>query len=187
MSAVVVVLPWLVKQRAPRPLHAQFAPQDKLTGRCGRRAGNGQRRTARYIEKVYRYAELNLGACGYGICYAGRRPGPMGPGQQHQRLRVRPFLLRTADVPTWNRGNRANQVWSKSDLARQEGPSFPRVIALNVVNCPDRNLKALSIRAYCRDGSNEELPTDPDRTISLTPDSVIASVADVVCRAPQAQ
>ena len=88
------------------------------------------------------------------------------------------------DVPTWSPGSRANKVWLKSDLTREEGVGFSKVIALNVVNCPDQNFKTLSIRAYYRDGTNEELPTDPDRTMTLSPDSVIARVAAVVCDAP---
>ncbi len=75
----------------------------------------------------------------------------------------------------------------KSDLAKEEGISFSKVIALNVVNCPDRNFKTLSIRAYYRDGTNEELPTDPNRTIAMSPDSVIARVADVVCHATRSE
>jgi hypothetical protein len=91
--------------------------------------------------------------------------------------------IRPVDIPTWNAGNRSNQVWLKSELTKEEGLSFSKVIALNVVNCPDRNFKTLSIRAYYRDGTNEELPTDPDRAMAMSPDSVIARVADVVCHA----
>lgn len=90
--------------------------------------------------------------------------------------------IRTVDMPTWSPESRANQVWVKSDLTKKEGVSFSKVIALNVVNCPDQSIRTLSIRAYYRDGSAEELPTDQDRTISVSPDSVIAGVADVVCR-----
>jgi S-adenosylmethionine:diacylglycerol 3-amino-3-carboxypropyl transferase len=93
--------------------------------------------------------------------------------------------IRTVDIPSWSPGNRANQVWLKSDLKKEETVSFSKVVALNVVNCPDRNFKTLLIRAYYRDGTNEELPTDPDRTIALSPDSVIGRVADVVCQTPQ--
>jgi hypothetical protein len=93
--------------------------------------------------------------------------------------------IRRVDLPTWSPSNRANQVWVKSDMTKKEGVSFSRVVALNVVNCPDQKFKTLSIRAYYRDGTNEELPTDPERTMPLSPDSVIARVADVVCRAPR--
>ena len=95
--------------------------------------------------------------------------------------------IRPVDIPTWSPGNRSNQVWMKSDLAREEGISFSKVIALNVVNCPDRNFKTLSIRAYYRDGTNEELPTDPGRIIAMSPDSVIARVADVVCHTTRSE
>ena len=95
--------------------------------------------------------------------------------------------IRTVDIPTWSPGGRANQVWVKSDLTKGEGVSFSKVIALNVVNCPDQSFKTLSIRAYYQDGTNEELPTDPDRTINMRPDSVIARVASVVCRAGQSR
>ena len=95
--------------------------------------------------------------------------------------------IRTVDIPTWSPSSRANKVWLKSDLTKREGVGFSKVIALNIVNCPDQNFKAHSIMAYYRDGTNEELPTDPNRTISLTPDSVIARVADVVCHAPHSK
>jgi S-adenosylmethionine:diacylglycerol 3-amino-3-carboxypropyl transferase len=93
--------------------------------------------------------------------------------------------VRMVDLPTWSPGNRANKVWVKSDMTKQEGVSFSRVIALNVVDCPGRKFQALSIRAYYRDGTDEELPTDPDRTMPLPPGSVIARVADIVCHAPR--
>jgi hypothetical protein len=95
--------------------------------------------------------------------------------------------IRTADMPTWSPESRANQVWVKSDLTKREGIGFSKVIALNVVNCPDQSFKTLAIRAYYRDGTTEELPTDEGRTIDFGPDSVIARVADVVCRSPRAQ
>ena len=93
--------------------------------------------------------------------------------------------IRTMDMPTWNPEGRANQVWVKSDLTKEEGVSFSKVIALNVVNCPEHSFKTVSIRAYYRDGTTEELPTNQDRTVNMSPDSVIARVADVVCRSPQ--
>ena len=95
--------------------------------------------------------------------------------------------IRTVDMPMWRSDSQANQVWVKSDLTRKEAVSFSRVIALNVVNCPDHGFKTLSITAYYRDGTSEELPTNPDRMISMAPDSVIARIADVVCRVPQTQ
>jgi hypothetical protein len=95
--------------------------------------------------------------------------------------------VRTVDMPTWRADSRANQVWVKSDLAKKDAVSFSKVIALNVVNCPDHGFKTVSITAYYRDGTNEELPTNPDRMITMTPDSVIARIADVVCRVPQTQ
>ena len=95
--------------------------------------------------------------------------------------------IRTADMQTWTPDGRANRVWIKSDMTKGEGVSFSKVIALNVVNCPDQSFKTLSIRAYYRDGTNEELPTEPDRAIPMRPNSVIARVASVVCRAPQSQ
>ena len=95
--------------------------------------------------------------------------------------------IRPMDIPTWSPSNRSNQVWLKSELAKEESISFSKVIALNVVNCPDRSFKTLSIRAYYQDGTNEELPTDPDRTIALSSDSVIGHVADVVCHATRSE
>ena len=73
--------------------------------------------------------------------------------------------IRTVDMPTWSPESRANQVWVKSDLTKNEGVSFSKVIALNVVNCPDQSIRTLSIRAYYRDGTAEELPTDQDLSL----------------------
>src|SRR4051794_37247675 len=63
--------------------------------------------------------------------------------------------IRTADVSTWSPESRANQVWVKSDLTKKEGVSFSKVIALNVVNCPEKSFKTVSILAFYRDGTTE--------------------------------